>query len=281
MTDEKIRDYQRKARAGHDPVAELRGWVEAARKGALPHPDSAPLVERLARGELDRERLALAAYAGHQGALALIGEETEAHARSVGGQGAVKVIRRNDVTYREIIGWLSGVARWGTRVVALPQLAFARLVIRWLADACSGAHSGVFALVLEENASVIAPRWLGRPAQEILDAEILRPAERAFDCAQRLLEGHRRSGDRASLKDFVDAIEAWDPIHPLRDDVRPVALALRSALDSRGAKKRGSAVLAFGVNKVREFPPQAVASAMRQVLVDFALRREDGGAAGG
>jgi Uma2 family endonuclease len=63
MTDEKIRDYQRKARAGQDPVAELHAWVEAARKGALPHPDSAPLVERLARGELERERLLSSARA--------------------------------------------------------------------------------------------------------------------------------------------------------------------------------------------------------------------------
>ncbi|HZU97317.1 MAG TPA: hypothetical protein VFF73_11520, partial [Planctomycetota bacterium] len=109
MSDERMRELARRARKTDDPVAELRSWVEARRSGALPEA-AGVLVDRLSRGELDRERLALAAYAAHPGALALMMEETAYYAALAGDLAAVHVaLGEEPGSYLEIDAWLLGL----------------------------------------------------------------------------------------------------------------------------------------------------------------------------
>ncbi|HZU97316.1 MAG TPA: hypothetical protein VFF73_11515 [Planctomycetota bacterium] len=125
MSDERLRELARRARKNDDPVAELRAWVEARRSGALPEPAGA-LVDRLSRGELDRERVALAAYAAHEGALALLDEETASYSALVGDLGAVHVALGDACTYHDLLAWIPGLRRWGEPAIRVTEIALVR-----------------------------------------------------------------------------------------------------------------------------------------------------------
>jgi hypothetical protein len=272
MTDEKIRDYQRKARAGDDPVAELHAWVEAARKGALPHPDSAPLVERLARGEIDRERLVLAAYAGHEGALALVGEEADEHARSASGPEAPPVVRGDDVSFPALTAWFAGLSRWGDAALAAPQVGVARLVLHAARDGYRETRGQILADVN------IGPRgpFAGEPAGEggpgLLETRVLGPAERALDAARRLIHEQPEPGDAELLLSADRTIVRAAVFPQLGLFGSPVRLALGSARKLAGARENGANLLAFVANRAASPPARAVAGAMKRAVVDFALR---------
>jgi hypothetical protein len=281
MTDEKIRDYQRKARAGHDPVAELRGWVEAARKGALPHPDSAPLVERLARGALDRERLALAAYAGHKGALPLVYEETVEFAAFAGDLEAVHVVDGDDVSYRDLAGWLGGLARWGVSAEIAAQLGLGRAL---------HAHGGAeleARMVGREPGGVGDPGYPYYARYEINRLEeLLRHLRDGLDAAERLILEGEANADRGRIAVTIERAEkvvhgygwgAWG---------RATLLALSSALEGQVVASRPDRFGNSGRSPLQaceheRVPASRVATGVKGAVVCFALRREDGGTSGG
>lgn len=106
--DESLREFERD-RAKRGELDDLRGWLDAVRhakplrEGVEPwHQwEAEKLVERISKGELSRERLALAAYAR---------EEALSYASAL---GAANVLGDGAVAWDESRAWVRGLDRWG------------------------------------------------------------------------------------------------------------------------------------------------------------------------
>jgi hypothetical protein len=90
MSDAKLRDLERR-------------WKET---GSV-EDEAAYLLERVRVGDLTRERLELAAYCGHEGAMSAIGSQLDSGAPTV---------------------WMVGLARWGSGPILIAAAAAVRLV---------------------------------------------------------------------------------------------------------------------------------------------------------
>ncbi len=90
-------------------------------------------MDRVARGDLERERLVLAAYSGDPRALLLVGEEAAEYASFIcDGLGAVHVTLNDElVAFDDLREWSRGLARWGAHAVHVGDLGLLRsLVLR-------------------------------------------------------------------------------------------------------------------------------------------------------
>lgn len=264
MTDERLRDDERRARVTGDPVAECRWWVERARSGQLTHPDAVALVERMARGELDRERLALAAYAGHVGALALVEAETMTYAASVGDPEAVRLVHGDDVGYAGLGAWVAGLARWGVLAEVTAQLALARVL-------CDGVQGG----------------WPMRPLSgfdaEPVDPTDVRDIALALDAAHELIRRatrpYRERADQEGC--VVDALDDWERFHwSFGGDVADAmgcALLRAYKVIEPDAFDQGLRTSSLEVCEREQAPPRLVARAVKRAVADLALDLERGG----
>ncbi len=272
VTDERIRDYERKASAGRDPVSELRAWVEAARRGLL-HRDATALVERMGRGDLARESVELAAYAGHPGALALLSEETAERAPG----DAFHVVSRDEVSYGDLRAWLPGLSRWGVRAEILIQLALARLLL----DRAARDPAARLERQREGAEETDAPYdyW---DTQVRTFHRTITQHELALEAAEELLRDRPLPVDRARVEEHLAR----------KPDSRfgagwyytqgSVALAVRSALEGRIVERAPEGesdprVPMLDTCESSVVPPGAVAAAIKAAIVRFALRRADGG----
>lgn len=119
MSDERLRDLERRALASNDPSDRARIALERLRLGAtfdqLPVEEGAALLlDRASRGELDEDRLRLAAYAGSP------------HARAaLGGSAPGEQV--------ELGFWCSGLVAW-TGAPRRAALAVARAAVVVLAE---------------------------------------------------------------------------------------------------------------------------------------------------
>lgn len=263
VTDERIREFQRRARAQRDEVSELRGWAEAARSGVLPH-EAVAIVERVGRGALDRERLALAAYAGEKGALPLLEEETAEYAAFVGDVGAVNVAFRDpDVSSRDVTSWLRGLERWGGEPHVIADLGMARRLMVVTEQLDFGPEPGGYA----------QHDWEGLVERRDM---LVRRARLALDEAERHPSG-ANSKDAHSLRCLADGLDDHWGYHVLEPVAEAIAHAVREAAEGEPLPRRQlyrvndyTSVVAWA-DRV-EAPVGDLARAACEAVARFALR---------
>jgi len=170
MTDHRLRTLERRYQAGE-----------------IPQDDPAWLRERLRSGELDRERVELAAYCGSEGALGLWRSWDRSMPNHDTGKiaNALYRVRKYGVSGCGLPQWLQGLARWGNHVMARAALAAGRvalLKLPWL-DSRPGADGGSRYLSVL-RALEAAEAWLECPCEEHREAALAhqgRPAGMGVD----------------------------------------------------------------------------------------------------
>lgn len=112
MSDERLRELERRWRQGGRPDDRLRWWTARARAGDLP-PGAEALVARVVDGALTPARVELAAYLGDPRARALALEEVVERVAYGGEPGAMKVVfDEPDLRLDDVLEWIAGLAQW-------------------------------------------------------------------------------------------------------------------------------------------------------------------------
>lgn len=125
MSDARLREAERRWREGGRLDDRLRWWSERARTGDLPAGAEA-LVLAVATGDLDAERIELAAYLGDERARALAGEEVVDRVASGGKDGALRVALDERVQLDDVLDWIGELRLWDAAITQRGLVAATR-----------------------------------------------------------------------------------------------------------------------------------------------------------
>lgn len=126
MSDARLREAERRWREGGRLDDRLRWWCERARAGDLPAGAEA-LVVAVSTGDLDTERIELAAYLGDERARALAGEEVVERVAYGGSDGALRVaVGEVGVHLDDVLDWIGELRLWGAATVQRALVAGTR-----------------------------------------------------------------------------------------------------------------------------------------------------------
>jgi hypothetical protein len=130
VSDARLREAERRWREGGRLDDRLRWWSERARAGDLPAGAEA-LVVAVSTGDLDPDRVELAAYLGDERARALAVEEVVERVAYGGSDGALRVALDEDgLRLDDVLDWIGELRLWDE--AALQRALF--VATRHLAD---------------------------------------------------------------------------------------------------------------------------------------------------
>ncbi|MCO5165541.1 MAG: hypothetical protein M9894_04115 [Planctomycetes bacterium] len=255
MSDERLRELERRWRQGGRPDDRLRWWSARARAGDLPA-GADLLVARVAGGALAAERVELAAYLGDARARALALEEVVERVAYGGDPGAMRVVfDAPDLRLDDVLGWVGGLALWEPGAVERALLAATR-------DAAARDARQDLSATEDEREP-----WL-HGWREVERERRLAAAQAGLETLERWVEGRARPDD--------------DPLPPAvqAPHLGPLVMAVTIAARFVLARRAPRAVRPEGREDLREWrdalrdtvpDPRDVRDAVRVALVPWAL----------
>lgn len=132
MSDGRLRDAERRWRESGHLDDRVRWWSELARAGELPE-GALAVVEAVAAGRLDLDRVQLAAYLGEPRAQALVLEDVVERVAFANEDGALRVVLGDPFTAADVVAWVSALRRWDPRAAKRAVLSVTRQLARQVA----------------------------------------------------------------------------------------------------------------------------------------------------
>lgn len=261
MSDERLRELERRWRQGGRPDDRLRWWTARARAADLP-PGAEALVARVADGALAPDRVELAAYLGDPRARALALEEVVERVAYGGEPGAMRVVfDEPDLRLDDVLEWIAGLAQWEPGAVERALLAATR-------DAAARDARQDLSATEDEHEP-----WL-HTWREAERERRLAAAQAGLETLERWLDGRARPD-----ADPLPVAARAPHLGPL---VMAVSIAARFALARRAPAParpdEGRDALRAWRESLRETVPEArdVRDAVRAALIPWALGEAPG-----
>lgn len=262
MSDARLREAERRWREGGRLDDRLRWWSERARAGDLPAGAEA-LVVAVSTGDLDPDRVELAAYLGDERARALAGEEVVERVAYGGSEGALRVAHDDAPELRldDVLDWIGELRLWDAAVVQRALVA----ATQHLADDEASRD-----LSRAEDES----EWVLQSVREAERERSVTAARDLLGALQRWIEGRGEGAPPSAVAGR--APEVWQPhAGPLLAAAR-VITGIVLARAARTVTPIEAEQLLEWRRTVRESAPdpRALRDAVRAALVPWALAEE-------